>query len=965
MIFSQNLKNKNYFCSVTRMSMKKQFYFLILSLFAYIHLNAQRDTEHWFAPFSTTATTFSDAEQAVYLSTDSTTPFPVDIYNNNVIIATVTISKGNPQYYYIDQANMIATSTANLFSVINKGLYLKGSKPFFATFRFSVMFHGEILTSKGKAGIGKKFYAVVAPITHANQILNFTTGILATENNTTVTISGYSPNVVFSNFVTGTAIPSLTVVLNKGQSYIVEGRGDQAGNSEGFIGAKIVADKPISVTNGNFLGEYNIGTPLTGGDILMDQSVPTERLGSEFVLVKGYGNISAATEDALIVATEDNTQVFVNGNPAAVATLNEGQHYRVNEVNNNNYIDQGNGHYNMHIKTSKNAYVYQLLAGSPDTSATIGFNYIPPLSCLLPRKIDEIGMIEMLPEAINNQISNDIKLNILTGKGATVMVNGVIPTPAQGPYDVTGTPDWETYSLTGVTGNVTITSTKAVTAGIAGGSGFIGYGGYFAGFNSVPAINKSGDCVPGAVLETSDSFDTYQWFLNNNPIPGGTGNTYTPTLPGNYTVTVGMGNCFATTPVLFVESCYEQVTKTLKICEPQKTIIPQFTNHNVAIVAGSVHIDTFPTNGTATLDPVTGNITYIPNPGFSGTDTLVYHFCTDPSLNIDCEQVTATLIVDPTPTVTNVLVRSCAIESNPDTALFNLETSGFTPQTSLVKKYYPTLSDLNYGTNEILNPTIFISPNTKVYVKVINSNDCFSIAEITLYVIPPVKSTLLDDKIICLENKTILDAGPGFDAYQWSTGETSQAISAGVGNYWVNLKTGECFTKQNVKVTPATQPVISNIEIKNNTITVTVVGGTPPYKYSINGISWQDSNLFENFPRGENSIYVKDFYNCEPIDVTVTVPNLLNVITPNGDSKNDYIDYSELSYKKNLVFNIYDRYGNKIHQADKTNNYRWNGTVYGKKIPTATYWYEITWTEPNKMETKIKYSGWILVKNIN
>jgi gliding motility-associated-like protein len=943
--------------------MKKHFYFLILSLFSCIHLNAQRDTEHWFAPFS--ATTFSNAKQAVYLSTDSTTPFPVDIYNNNVIIATVTISKGSPQYYYINAANMVATSPNSLFSVGSKGLYLKGSKPFFATFRFTVTFHGEILTSKGKAGIGKKFYAVVAPITNYNQIINFTTGILATEDNTTVTISGYSPNVVFSNFVTAAAAPSLTVVLNKGQSYILEGLGSEAGNTQGFIGAKIVANKPVSVTNGNFLGEYNIGTPLTGGDILMDQSVPTERLGSEFVLVKGFGNISTATEDALIVATEDNTQIFVNGNSTAVATINEGQHYRVNEINNNNYIDQGNGHYNMHIRTSKNVYVYQLLAGSPDTSATIGFNYIPPLSCLLPRKIDEIGMIDMLPEAINNQISNNIKLNILTGKGATVMVNGVIPTPAQGPYNVTGTPDWETYSLTGVTGNVTITSTKAVTAGIAGGSGFVGYGGYFAGISSVPTIIKSGECIPGAVLGTSDSFDSYQWNLNNNPIPGATGNTYTPVLPGNYTLTVGMGNCFATTTLLFVKNCYEEVTKTLKICDPQQTIIPQYTNHNVSVIAGTVHIDTLPTSGTATIDPTTGNITYIPNPGFSGIDIMVYHFCTDPSLGIDCEKVTMTLIVDPTPKVNNVMIRSCALETKPDAASFNLETSGFTTQSGLIKKYYPTLADLNSGTNEILSPTAFISSNTTVYVKAINSNGCFAVAEIQLVVIPPVASKVLSDKIICIENKTTLDAGPGFDAYQWSTGETSQSISAGVGSYWVNLKTGECFTRQNVNVMQATQPVISNLEIKNNTITVTVVGGTPPYKYSLNGLKWQDSNFFDNLPRGKNSIYVKDFYNCEPIDVTVTVPNLLNVITPNGDTKNDYIDYSELSYKKNLILNIYDRYGNKVHQANQFNSYRWDGTMYGKKIPTATYWYEITWTEPNKAQTQVKYSGWILVKNFD
>ncbi|ALR31522.1 hypothetical protein ATE47_13785 [Chryseobacterium sp. IHB B 17019] len=937
--------------------MKKQFYFLLLLVFTFIKISAQRDTEHWFAPFSA-ANLSSTAKQALYLSTDSATPFDVTIYNNNVVLGTVSISKGNPQVYNITAADMIGSSAADLFTVGTKGLYLKGTKPFFATFRFVVPAHGEILTSKGKAGVGTKFYAVVAPITNSTSGMNFTTGILATEDNTTVTVSGYDSAVVFTNGTTATTTPSFSITLNKGQSYIIEGRGNQPGNATGFIGAKITSDKPVSVTNGNFLGEYNIGTPLTGGDIVMDQSVPTDRLGKEFVIVKGYGNISAKTEDVLIVATEDDTEIYVNDNLAPVATIDEGEHYRVNEPNNTNYIDQGSGHYNMYVKTTKNAYVYQLLAGTATSSATIGFNYIPPLNCLLPRKIDEIGNIEMLPQSTNN-----IKLNILTEKGAAVTVNGVTPTAAQGPYDVTGTMDWVSYSLTGVTGNVTIISTKAVTAGIAGGSGVVGYGGYFAGFSSVPAISKTGDCVPGVVLETGDSFETYQWYLNGVPIPGANTYTYTPMQPGDYTVKVGMGGCFVTTPIYSLDSCYEQVTVSSVVCEAKKTIIPKFTNHTVAFIPSSVQIDVAPTHGTATIDAA-GTITYTATPNYVGSDVIVYHFCANPTTGVGCEQVTLNLSVDPNPTVQNASLRACYIESNPSKASFNLESAAVTSQFGVTKLYYPTMADLTNGTNVITSTLNYISSNTKVYVKVTNSNGCFSIAEITLTVLPPVKSTVLTDKIICIENKATLDAGPGFDGYEWNTGATTQAITVPVGAYWVKLKTGECYTTQDVKVFAAEQPVISNLDIKNNTITVTVIGGTAPYKYSLDGVTWQDSNFFGNLPRGENSIYVKDFYNCEPIDVTVTVPNLLNAITPNGDNRNDYIDYSELSYKKNLVFNIFDRYGNKVHQANQFSAYKWDGTMYGKKVPTATYWYEITWTEPNKAQTQIKYSGWILVKNV-
>ena len=158
--------------------------------------------------------------------------------------------------------------------------------------------------------------------------------------------------------------------------------------------------------------------------------------------------------------------------------------------------------------------------------------------------------------------------------------------------------------------------------------------------------------------------------------------------------------------------------------------------------------------------------------------------------------------------------------------------------------------------------------------------------------------------------------------------------------------------------------IFTKIEITNNTATVIVTGGVAPYKYSVDGTTaWQDSNVFTNLSRGQHTFFVKDAYSCAPISVEVTVPNLINAITPNGDNVNDVIDYSALAYKENLTFVIYDRYGNKIFTGDKFNNYRWDGKGSGKKIVTGTYWYHINWNEPNAAKTPIKYTGWILVKN--
>ncbi|MFP3681697.1 hypothetical protein SB725_31930, partial [Pseudomonas sp. SIMBA_041] len=86
-------------------------------------------------------------------------------------------------------------------------------------------------------------------------------------------------------------------------------------------------------------------------------------------------------------------------------------------------------------------------------------------------------------------------------------------------------------------------------------------------------------------------------------------------------------------------------------------------------------------------------------------------------------------------------------------------------------------------------------------------------------------------------------AGPGFGAYEWSTGAITPSINnVSVGTYWVKLKTGDCTAIQTVKVYPSEQPVITSVDISSNDVTVHAMGGSAPYKYSMDNINWQDSN---------------------------------------------------------------------------------------------------------------------------
>jgi len=310
-------------------------------------------------------------------------------------------------------------------------------------------------------------------------------------------------------------------------------------------------------------------------------------------------------------------------------------------------------------------------------------------------------------------------------------------------------------------------------------------------------------------------------------------------------------------------------------------------------------------------------------------------------------------------------LQSCALETNTNSATFNLTLANVTSQIGATKTYYSSLANAQAGTNPIATPTAYVSGSGVVYVRVSDAAGCYTIVKITLTVTPPVYSTVLKDQNICIDDRATLDAGPGFTSYLWSTGATTQVISGvPVGLYWVKLQSGNCFSIQTVRVYPITHPIIESVDVSFEKITVNVKGGKAPYKYSMDAVNWQDSNVFTGVKRGQRTVYVKDANDCQEIQIEVTVPNIVNVITPNGDGANDYVDYSALAYKKNLVFTVYDRYGNKIFEADKFNDYKWDGTAGNKKILTGNYWFSFTWNEPVG-NAPVKYSGWILVKNRN
>ncbi|WP_142725495.1 gliding motility-associated C-terminal domain-containing protein [Chryseobacterium sp. ON_d1] len=714
---------------------------LAFCTFLCLFVNAQLDTEHWIAPMSA-SNLLGTPKGYLYLSTNEITPFSVQVYNNNNVISTVQVSKGNPVQVTIPNNMMIASTPTSLFTSTSMGLYVKGIKKFFASYRFTVQDQAEFVTSKGLAGLGKTFFVGMAPNTTAKPYVNSTIGVTATEDNTTVTVSGYNPGVVFSDGISAT---SRTFTINKGKSYILEAQSNlNPNNLTGLVGAKIVANKPVSVTNGNFNSIYTTQNN-TNVDVLMDQAVPVERLGKDFVMVKGNGPANSGMEAAVVVATQSNTKLTVNGNLLNNVTLNAGQYYVIQGTN---YINQGNGNYNMSISASNNVYVYQLLAGTSSGTvyATGGMNFIPPLSCFLPKEINEIGFI--------NKIGTDTfntRLNIITQSGAAVNINGNPIAAGTGPAPVAGNPNWVTYSIPSVTGNITVTSTKPVTAGIAAGNGAVGYGGYFAGFSSVPVITKNGDCYNGVQLSVETGYDAYQWYLNGILIPGATSPAINPDLYGSgiYTCYITRTNCESRLTAEYDYTVCPPITTTtydIGSCNT-KTINPVFTSSSQSIDPSNTTIIVQPTNGTVSVNPTTGQIIYTPNTGNTANITDAFTYYIQGTGTPAAFEYFKIIINTHSFQVNNVSLTSCAASNGNGT--FNLTTANVTLEPGTTTNYF-TNTNL---TGQITNPTAYSGQSGTVYANITSVYGCSQLAIITLNTYPtPNLTTSNFNANICDEN---------------------------------------------------------------------------------------------------------------------------------------------------------------------------------------------------------------------
>ena len=294
--------------------------------------------------------------------------------------------------------------------------------------------------------------------------------------------------------------------------------------------------------------------------------------------------------------------------------------------------------------------------------------------------------------------------------------------------------------------------------------------------------------------------------------------------------------------------------------------------------------------------------------------------------------------------------------------------------TNVTFTYYPTLADLNAGTNAITTPSNFTynsaSGSNIVYVKVSVPGFCSEVVEIHL----SLKKTPIFDiltQYFCPEGSLDYTAhieGYTIVSYVWtnpagqviSTTDTITGITT-VGTYTLTVTADNgCSFTDTFEIKHFEVPVIEQIEINGNNATVHATG-TRPMLYSLDGVTWQVSNIFYNLATGPYTFYVKYADSDCIVQQQSVILDIKNAITPNGDGMNDQWIVKNLYVFGGRMSNvkIFDRYQALIFEQSSNTQFLWDGTIKGRAIPTSSYWYVITLPDGRS------FTGWILVKNNN
>ncbi|MCR6640512.1 MAG: T9SS type A sorting domain-containing protein [Sporocytophaga sp.] len=200
------------------------------------------------------------------------------------------------------------------------------------------------------------------------------------------------------------------------------------------------------------------------------------------------------------------------------------------------------------------------------------------------------------------------------------------------------------------------------------------------------------------------------------------------------------------------------------------------------------------------------------------------------------------------------------------------------------------------------NPTLSVTTPGTYCVTVTNSQGCASKDCITIKNLPPFSNlNIIDDQMLCNGNSVKLDAGPGYSSYKWSTGSSSQVVSATFpGKYWVNVTTPDnCEISDTIMVAEMITPILElgpdKGVCKGEIVELNAGPGFKSYQWQTPGHS---SEKFTAYQEGKYWVTVTDTcgIHTDSVYITDNCPLPLNILYFSGAYTDNMV---KLSYKVN------------------------------------------------------------------
>jgi len=328
--------------------------FMLVSAFT---MQAQMDTVFWFVAPDVTSGHDFDSTIGFMITTTYAADVTISQPANPSFAPIVVSLPANTVYWVALNSRYKQVENQPPDTVLNYGILIRSTSKVTIYYEKQGTNNDAIFNLKGQNALGTDFvipkqsaWDYYNPFYNPPPKRGF--DIVATEDNTTV-------NITPSQDVVGhLAETPFNITLNKGQTFSVVR--DPVNASTGFLEGTVVhADKPVAITLFDDSQHFAGGYDLTG-----DQIFPVPKTGKEYIGV--IGNLQSRDEHIMITATEDGTQVTVNGIPAGV-TLNKGQTYDTKDFSLNNLY--------CHIQTNKPVYAYHLSGNGKELTASI----LPPV----------------------------------------------------------------------------------------------------------------------------------------------------------------------------------------------------------------------------------------------------------------------------------------------------------------------------------------------------------------------------------------------------------------------------------------------------------------------------------------------------------------------------------------------------------------------------------------------------------